>query len=257
MHSPSPDDKPRSRRIAVVGNKTQDILSLSFLLQRFDYEVAVANTAAQALDLVSSYRPALVISDVVLPGMSGLDLLHLLKQDDRTTSLPVVFMVPLSDAGAESRSLGMGAAGCITKPIQVEELYRAIQEIIEPRPRAYIRVGARLSVTLNDLPLAGGYSRATSTCPVRHTKRCPNLPRNKRVPVQIHLNDRRSRWWCVLFSHPTTEVAVAGHGTQVHRHGAAGPAFIRSFIATRSRTVSRCAPTVYDASFLFLPVLTG
>lgn len=97
--------KRRYRSVVVVGNKTPALLSLSLLLQRFAYDVVVANTATQALDRISAARPALVIADMVLAGMGSTDLFEQLRQDKRTASIPVIFMVSPGDAAAETRCL--------------------------------------------------------------------------------------------------------------------------------------------------------
>jgi len=206
--------KTRNRSIVVAGNKTMEMLSLSLLLQRFEYEVSSANTAAQALELISANRPALIITDLVLPGMSGMDLFHLLKQDLRTAFIPVIFVTPLSDVGSERRCLDSGAAACISKPILAEELYRTVQEIIEPKPRAGIRIDARLAVSLNNVPL----DCARGDCAVdlsEHGIYVPThnpYPQNRRVTVQIHIKDRTiSATGTVLHSHTSTSGEAPSH----------------------------------------------
>jgi CheY-like chemotaxis protein len=142
-----------NRYIMVVDSKAQELLSMSLLLQRFDYQVWSANSTAQALEMVAVAVPALVIADLCLPGMSGLDLLHLLKQDPRTSSVPVVFLIPAGDDAAMKQCLEEGAFGCIYKPIQAEDLYRTVQASIELSPRKNIRIKTQLAVSVNNVPL--------------------------------------------------------------------------------------------------------
>ncbi len=200
--------KIRNRAIVVAGNKTLETLSLSLLLQRFEYSVFSAHTAAEALELISANRPALIITDLVLPGMSGMDLFRLLKQDLRSAFVPVVFMVPPSDMASERRCMDSGAAACISKPVQAEELYRTVQEIIEPKPRSGIRIDTRLPVSLNNVRL----DCAEGACIVDLSENgiyvpMPDpYPQNERVTVQIDIKDRRiSATAAVLHSHPSTE----------------------------------------------------
>jgi CheY-like chemotaxis protein len=233
--SVSKEKQHRRRGIAVVCNNAQNLLSASFLLQRFDYEVATASTAAQALELISAKLPAMVITDLVLPGMSGIDLFHLLRQDDRTSSLPVVFMVPVSDAASERRCLGMGAAGCITKPVQAEELYRIVQEIIERSPRINIRVDTRLAVTVDNLLLDcdDGLCNVDLSEDGMYVPTSQPLPRNRQITVQLQLNDRQIRAvGCVLFSRTTGSWASGrpGMGLKFIDMTPQDRAFIRDFI---------------------------
>ena len=135
--TPSTETQKKSgnRTIVIAGGKTRDMLSLSVLLERFAYKVHSAYTAPQALELISSARPALVIADPVLAGANRTDLLHqLLQQDRAVASIPVIYMVFPSDAAMEQKCLAYGAAGCISKPVQAEELFHAVQVAIEPNP---------------------------------------------------------------------------------------------------------------------------
>jgi CheY-like chemotaxis protein len=182
--------KSGNRTIVIAGGKTRDMLSLSVLLERFAYKVHSAYTAPQALELISSARPALVIADPVLAGANRTDLLHqLLKQDKAVASIPVIYMVFPSDAAMEQKCLDYGAAGCISKPIQAEELFQAVQAAIEPRPRADIRIDTRLPVSLDNVPLEcpedeGGCMIDLS----EHGMYVPMsepYPRNRRLTVRI------------------------------------------------------------------------
>ena len=163
--------------MVIAGGKTRDMLSLSGLLERIAYRVHSAYTAPQALELISSARPALVIADPILAGANRTDLLHQLLQQDRTlASIPVIYMVFPSDAAMEQKCLAYGAAGCISKPVQAEELFQAVQAAIEPRPRADIRIDTHLPVSLDNVPLEcpedeGGYALRASRRVVRITRR--------------------------------------------------------------------------------------
>lgn len=233
--SPSGEEKRKHRTIVVAGNRTQDLLTLSLLLQRFEYEVASANTAAQALEQISSQRPVLLITDLTLPGMSGVDLFRLLRQDIRTAFLPVVFMVPPSDAAAERRCLDMGAAGCIAKPVQAEDLYRTVQEAIEPVPRANIRIDTRLAVLVNNVPLAS----SEGSCEVdlseegMYVPMSKPYPRNRRISVQLRINDRTiSAQGAVMHSHLAGQgrYSQSGMGLRFVNMAPQDQEYIRKFI---------------------------
>jgi len=215
MNMPQSAKKPRNRFIVLVGNKTQEMLSLSLLLQRFEYEVATTHTAGQALDQVSAVFPALIITDMNLPGMSGMDLLQLLRQTRRTASIPVVFLVPLSDAASERRCIDMGAAGYISKPVQAEDLYRTVQATIEPVPRADIRIETRVPVSVNNIPV----NPTNAQCEIDLSERGMYLPMNnplpksRRINVQLHIKNRTiAVEGAVLHSHTLGERSYKGPG---------------------------------------------
>ena len=168
------------------------MFSLSLLLQRFNYKVFIANTAVQALKRISADRPALVITDLTLPDMGGMEFLEKLRASRDGKSIPVIFMVPPGDAAAEHRCLSYGAAGCITKPVQAEELYWTVQHVIEPRPRASMRIDTRMAVSVDNLPLDCG----TTECSIDLSEQGMRVPidkpypRNKQVVVQLHIKER-------------------------------------------------------------------
>lgn len=227
--------KRRKRTIVVVGNRAQELITVSLLLQRFEYEVVVASTVGQALEKISDVVPALIITDLTLPGLSGVDLLHLLKQDRRTASIPVVYLVPMSDVASEQRCLDMGAAGCISKPVRAEELYRAVQAAIEPRPRESIRIDTRLPVSVNNVPLdcSGENCEIDLSEQGMFVPMQKPYPRNRRVTVQISINDRTiSAEGAVLYCHTPGEGRnrEPGIGLKFVNIAPRDQEFIRTFI---------------------------
>lgn len=191
--APSRDRNRRGRRIILAASSsTQNVKTLTQLLQRFEYEVAAAGDAAQAQQQASALHPSLIIVDLVLPDMSGLEFFTLLQQDRSVYSIPVVFMVAASDAAAESRCLDYGAAGCITKPVQAEDLYRTVQAVLERRPRANIRIDTRLPVSVSNVPVdcPGG------ECLIDLSEQGMYVPTHApfqgrgKVAVHLHIRDR-------------------------------------------------------------------
>jgi len=185
-------EKRGHRSILVVGNKTQAMLSICLLLRRFGYSVSEAHTASEAFEIINATTQSLVITDLNLPDMSGMDFFRMLKQARRTASKPVVFVVPMSDAAAERRCYDTGAAGCITKPIQSEELYRVVQAVTEPMPRESIRIDTRSPISLNNEPI-GCPDNSCAIDLSEHGMYVPTYkpyPRNRRIAVSFHIKDR-------------------------------------------------------------------
>ena len=157
MEPHSPEDAkaaagPPKRYILVVTSGSDDLFSISMQLQRFAYQVCTAQTAEQALNIISVALPALVIADLVLPDMSGLDMLRKVKGDVRT--LPIIMLLPGADAHVEKRSVEIGGGiPCLTKPVSTEDLYRMVQSLLEATPRTYLRIPTALPVTVNRILL--------------------------------------------------------------------------------------------------------
>jgi CheY-like chemotaxis protein len=193
MQDTAPAERNRKvRYLLIVESKTTDLFYDSMLLQRFAYRVCTVNSAGQAIELASVALPALVIADLYLPGMSGVDLIRLLRQDPRTSSLPVILFTPAGDQSAERRCHAAGAVACLSKPVQAEELYRTVQAAIEATPRSSIRIPTRLSVSVNNVPLdciEGECASVLSEHGMYVRTQSPH-PRNDRLALEININGR-------------------------------------------------------------------
>ena len=89
------------------------------------YRVELANTAPEALKIIDQgLRPDLILSDLMMPEMSGYELCARLKGDSHTKDIPIIFVTALSQPAQEEQGLKMGAADYISKPI-VPELLKA------------------------------------------------------------------------------------------------------------------------------------
>ncbi len=143
--------------ILVVENDTKDLVCTSLLLHRFAYPVCTARTAQQALDMVAVAPPILMVTELFLPDMNGLDLMRVLSRDVRTVSIPVILIVPQGDTIVEKQCIEIGGSvAWLPKPVQVDDLYRAVQRSVEPTPRSSIRIGTRLPVIINKVALKYG-----------------------------------------------------------------------------------------------------
>ncbi len=181
------------RYLLVVDNEVRSLLRTAMVLQRFAYPVCTAQTARQAADMVSIAEPALIIASLDLPGMSGMDLLRLLGRDARLFSLPVILLLPADDASVEKRSIEIGGGvTCLTKPVGIEDLYRAVQAAVETTPRANVRIPTRLPVTLNGVSLdrdKGECATNLSELGAYVRMRRP-LRKNERIEIRFELGDR-------------------------------------------------------------------
>jgi CheY-like chemotaxis protein len=228
-------DKRSSRYVLIVDNNISDLFLASMLLQQFNYQVCTASTAGQTLDLVSVAIPSLIMTDLVLPGMNGIDLLRLLRQDLRTASIPVVIFYHAGDEVAERRCRDAGAAGCIQKPIEAEHLFRTVQKAIEHTPRANIRIQTGLSVSINShaLDRIEGDCASILSEQGMYVRMSDPYPRNELLTVQINLNGQKiSVDTMVLYSHThgNGPFKEPGMGLKFLRIAPEDKMFIRQFI---------------------------
>lgn len=96
------------------------------LLEKQGYEVRVARHGKEALSLLSRELPELILLDILMPEMNGLDLCRLLKQDKKTHDIPVIFISSLGDAVDKLNGFEAGGVDYITKPFHPGEVLARI-----------------------------------------------------------------------------------------------------------------------------------
>lgn len=99
------EDNPVNRRLAV------------FLLRAHGYEVREATTGLQALGLLEKERPDLIVMDIQLPGMDGLEVTRKIKAQPATADIPVIAVTSYAMKGDREKALAAGCVGYVTKPI--------------------------------------------------------------------------------------------------------------------------------------------
>jgi diguanylate cyclase (GGDEF)-like protein len=138
--------------LAVEDSPTQ-AEELKHILERQGYRVTLAGDGQQALSSLNGYQPALVISDIDMPKMSGYELCQRLKANDNTRPIPVMLLTVLSDVEDLFQALACGADSFITKPYDADSLLDHVQHILsDPPRRAAGRAGAEVEITLAGKP---------------------------------------------------------------------------------------------------------
>jgi putative two-component system response regulator len=119
-----------SGRVLIVDDYEANISALRQLLERQGYEVLTATNGRDALDLVHRERPDLVLLDVVMPGVSGLDVCATLKNAAETCLTPVVLVSALQERATRLEGLEAGADDFLSKPVDPQELYARVRTLI-------------------------------------------------------------------------------------------------------------------------------
>ena len=108
------------------------LLRVNFELEGF--AVVTANDGVEGLQLARDRRPDVVIADVMMPRMDGLELVAALRADDSTSSLPVILVTAKAQNADVERGLQLGADDYVTKPFDPLELIDRIQLVLA-KPR--------------------------------------------------------------------------------------------------------------------------
>ena len=94
------------------------------------YEVLVAGNGEKGLELAQEEHPNLILLDLRMPGMSGWDVLMVLKTSQRLRKVPVIIMTATVPESEEYKIRGMRAAGFLTKPFSADELLRQVKQVL-------------------------------------------------------------------------------------------------------------------------------
>lgn len=120
--------------ILIVDDNVANLKLARVLLQGEGYEVRTAADAEEALRLLSTYRPRVILMDIQLPGMDGLELTRRLKADVATKGIVILALTAYAMKGDEEKARAAGCDGYIAKPIDVDSLPRVIATHLASQP---------------------------------------------------------------------------------------------------------------------------
>ena len=113
-----------------------DLLTLMRHVLKSYYRVFVAPNGKAALDIIYEHAIDLIVSDVMMPEMDGLELTQTLKEDDKYKHLPIILLTAMKQEEEKQEALRIGADEFLTKPFRLGDLKLRIDNIIENRKRA-------------------------------------------------------------------------------------------------------------------------
>lgn len=118
--------------ILLVEDNAMNMQLSLFLLESADYTVLTATNAEAGLALARERRPGLILMDIQLPGMDGLQATEQLKADAVTRDIPVIALTALAMKGDEERIRAAGCDGYIAKPLDYKQFLATVKSHLEP-----------------------------------------------------------------------------------------------------------------------------
>jgi DNA-binding response OmpR family regulator len=122
-----------SSPILVVDDEAEHRTLLSTYLAAEGYSIAEADTGEAALERIAREPVALVLLDVMLPGLSGFDVCRRLKRDPKTAAVPIVMVTALGDSTSRAKAFDSDADEFIAKPVFRLELLARVRAILRLR----------------------------------------------------------------------------------------------------------------------------
>ncbi|MDZ4814718.1 MAG: response regulator [Verrucomicrobiota bacterium] len=117
------EDDPSIRRV------------LQVKFQQVNYEVFLGSDGLQGFKVATEVVPDVIITDITMPGLSGLELLEKIKEDERTKNIPIIFLTQKGSAQDVVRGLTMGAADYLRKPFNLGELLARVEKVLMTYPQ--------------------------------------------------------------------------------------------------------------------------
>ncbi len=123
-------------RIIVADDEADIRRLIVFTLRRRGYDIIEASTGDGALAEIQKTMPDLVVLDVMMPGLTGIEVAGLLAADPATASIPVLLLSAMGQAAEIEAGLSSGAQSYLVKPFIPRELASRVAELLETRPQS-------------------------------------------------------------------------------------------------------------------------
>ena len=119
-------------RVLIVEDEPNIVVSLEFLMQKAGYTVAVARTGQEALEMLESFGPHLVLLDVMLPKVNGLELCRQIRENPVWRDIKVIILSAKGTEGEVRQGMEAGADSYVTKPFSTRALLEQIGDFLTP-----------------------------------------------------------------------------------------------------------------------------
>ncbi|MDD2742392.1 MAG: response regulator [Rhodocyclaceae bacterium] len=119
-----------AHKILIVDDEPNIVISLEFLMKKEGFEIAVANDGEEALAKVASFKPNLMLLDVMMPKKSGFEVCEALRADAANADLQIVMLTAKGRDTEVAKGLAIGADAYVTKPFSTKELVAKVKSML-------------------------------------------------------------------------------------------------------------------------------
>jgi len=119
-----------ARRILIADDEPDIVTSLEFLMRGGNYEVRVALNGEEALRLAESFRPDVVLLDVMMPQRSGFEVCQKIRANPALQEIKIIMLTAKGRNAERDRGLDLGANAYVTKPFSTKELMNTVRGLL-------------------------------------------------------------------------------------------------------------------------------
>ena len=150
-----------SSKVLIVEDDLDLLRGIGLALQKQGYEIATAENGEEALRKVQTEKPDLVILDIMLPGVSGLEVCQQLRDKPETVGLPIIMLSALAKVDDRIKGLKVGADDYVSKPFDLNELVARVAGLLERTRRLRAGPAVKRGRVLGFLGAKGGVGTTT------------------------------------------------------------------------------------------------
>jgi two-component system, OmpR family, alkaline phosphatase synthesis response regulator PhoP len=119
------------KKILIVDDEPNIIVPLEFLMEQNNYDVRVAETGEQALDIIFAYEPDLILLDIMLPGIDGYEVCQKIRKNPKFSRIKIIFISAMARSIDIAKGMELSADEYITKPFSTADVVKKIKTLLE------------------------------------------------------------------------------------------------------------------------------
>jgi CheY-like chemotaxis protein len=125
-----PNETESGSLVLVVDDSIDNLTAISLYLQQHGYQVATATNGQEAITVATLTKPEIIVMDLAMPGMDGLESVRQIRQDESLKEIPVIALTAFSTDGFRRAAHDTGFNGYLTKPVDFSRLHDLIGRLI-------------------------------------------------------------------------------------------------------------------------------
>ncbi|WP_417557806.1 response regulator transcription factor [Mesoflavibacter zeaxanthinifaciens] len=118
------------KKILIVDDEPNIVMSLEYTFKKQDFEVYIARDGSEALEILKTQTPDVILLDIMMPNVDGYQTLSYIKSDKNLKDIKVVFLTAKNKASDIEKGLNLGADKYLTKPFSVKKIVSEIIELV-------------------------------------------------------------------------------------------------------------------------------
>lgn len=118
------------KKILIVDDEPNIVMSLEYTFKKNDFEVFIARDGSEAIEILKSQIPDLVLLDIMMPNVDGYQTLKHIRSNAQTKNIKVIFLTAKNKASDIQKGLTLGVDKYLTKPFSIKKIMAEINELI-------------------------------------------------------------------------------------------------------------------------------